>query len=439
MSLERGVRQALADKVSGSHLGMWLLVAEHLRLGTWKLLLDWTGQPSGRVEPRLALQLVHEAALCVAGLRANRSLPQASFSLLQGLPFLATDGAIHQLLGSHSVAQALQLQRDLGLCRRALGHYAGRVLVVDPHRLHSHSKRRMRRRRKAASAPATKVAQTFFALDADTRQPVCFTTGTASRTVTQATPELLELAAQILPPQDGKTLMLADAEHFSVGLLSRVSQGGRFDLMVPAILRAKDLQRLRELAAESFTPHWAGYATTRLAYTPTRRDHGGPYTMLVQRFGERVEDCKFNAFLCTGERDELELLTQDYPTRWHVEEFLNLEQALGWDRAGSQNLNIRYGHMTMALIAQAALYQLRRRLGEPVARWEARHLAKDLLAGLEGDVRVTDDTIVITFYNAPQTQRLREHYEGLPAKLRAENINPTVPWLYDYKLDFCFR
>jgi hypothetical protein len=105
-SIERGVRQILADKVCGAYLGMWLLVAEHLRLGTWDILLDWTAQRSERVEPRLALQLVHEAALCVAGLRAVRSLPQASFGLLQGLPFLACDTAIHQLLASHRRASA---------------------------------------------------------------------------------------------------------------------------------------------------------------------------------------------------------------------------------------------------------------------------------------------------------------------------------------------
>ena len=51
-------------------------------------------------------------------------------------------------------------------------------------------------------------------------------------------------------------------------------------------------------------------------------------------------------------------MTQEYPKRWHVEEFFNSHQALGWDRAGTQNLNIRYGHMTMALIAQAVLRQL---------------------------------------------------------------------------------
>jgi hypothetical protein len=42
-SLERQVRQLLADKVSGNQVGIWLLIPEHLRLGTWDLLCTWSG------------------------------------------------------------------------------------------------------------------------------------------------------------------------------------------------------------------------------------------------------------------------------------------------------------------------------------------------------------------------------------------------------------
>ena len=41
--MERQVRQMLADKISGNQVGIWLLIPEHLRLGTWDLLLNWTG------------------------------------------------------------------------------------------------------------------------------------------------------------------------------------------------------------------------------------------------------------------------------------------------------------------------------------------------------------------------------------------------------------
>jgi hypothetical protein len=54
-------------------------------------------------------------------------------------------------------------------------------------------------------------------------------------------------------------------------------------------------------------------------------------------------------------------------------------------------------------------------------------------------VRVTTDTIVVTCNNAPNAEVLKGHYQGLPGKLRAQEVNPEIPWLYGYKLDFCFR
>ena len=129
----------------------------------------------------------------------------------------------------------------------------------------------------------------------------------------------------------------------------------------------------------------------------------------------------------------------EFPKRWHIEEFFQLDQPLGWKRAGTMNLDIRYGQMTMALMAQAAIHQLRTRLGDPVSNWDANHLAKDLFQGLDGDVRVTRDTILVTYYNARNVELLREHYQGLPDKLVKDHIDPCIPWLYGYKLDFRFR
>jgi hypothetical protein len=54
-------------------------------------------------------------------------------------------------------------------------------------------------------------------------------------------------------------------------------------------------------------------------------------------------------------------------------------------------------------------------------------------------VRVQDNTIIVTYYNLTNAESLRAHYEDLPAKLRAEKIDPHVPWLYGLELDFRFR
>jgi hypothetical protein len=438
-SLERGVRQWLADKVQGNLLGLWLLVAEHLRLGTWDLLCGWTGQPPERVEPRLALQLVHEAVLCTSGFRCDRSLTQGGgFELANGLPFLASDTAVHELLAQHTIEDALRLQVALGKIRRASGHFRGQLLAVDPHRVRSYSQRHMRRHASPKASQPAKVAQTFWVLDADTHQPICFTTATASRTVAEATPPLLDLAACILDPQPRQALVVADAEHCSAELADEVHRRTGFDLLVPMPNQPALTRQVQAIAPEQFRPRWAGYATTQRPY-PMRRSHRGPYYQFVQHSGERPQDWHFKAFLCTTDREEVDALTLDFPRRWHVEEFFNANQALGWKRAGTANLHIRYGQMTLALLAQAAIHQLRTRLGEPVCGWDANHLAKDFFRGLDGDVRVQEDTVIVTYYNAPNASQWRQHYENLPHKLREENINPQVPWLYGFKLDFRFR
>ena len=433
------MRQLLADKVSGHLVGLWLLVAEHLRLGTWDLLCGWTGRPTEQIEPRLALQMVHEAALCAPGIRHNRTLThRGGFELVNGLPFVGTDASVHQVLAARTIHDTQRLQVALGKLRFAMGDFRGKLLIIDPHRVRSYSKREMRIRKKRPSDRAVRMAQTFWVLDADTHQPIAFTTATSARTVAQATPEILDLTAEILTPQERPPLVLADAEHCCCELLDHVRQRGDFELLVPMPSTQALRRQLEAIPPESFTRHWAGYATTR---RPQRMHHGAAsgFCQYVQRTGERPEDWYYKAFASTVDREEVEPLTADFPRRWHIEEFFNGYQPMGWNRAGTLNLNIRYAQMTMALIAQAVIRQLRVRLGEPVATWDAHHFAKDVLHGLDGDVRVRHDTIVVTFYNAPNAELLRRHYEGLPDKLAHEGTLPAIPWLYGFKLDFRFR
>jgi hypothetical protein len=436
--IERGVRQLLANKVSGTLVGIWLLIPEYLRLGIWDLLHSWSGLPNEGVRPRLALQLINESALCVRGIRMKRSLSQRGFELANGLPFIATDAAIHDVLDTHSVADAQRLQVGLGKIRQTLGHFKGDILVIDPHRIKSFSKRQMVRLQKDKSSAPVKTAQTFFSLDAQTKQPLCFTTASSARTTTQATIELLTLTDSILKRNGHKPLVLADNEHYSVELFQWISSRSRFDLLVPMPYNASVLRSMRRLSPEAYTRHWAGYATAKQPYSLTR-SQDGPYYQFIQRRGEREQDNDFKAFLCTNDRDETADLSQNYPQRWHIEEFFKNDQGLGWERAGTMNLNVRYGQMTMALLAQAACFMMRQRLGSPIDQWDAPHVSKDLFRGLEGDIRVKSDSVVVTYYNAPNPDLMKKHYERMPERLSSEGINPMIPWLYNFKLDFRFK
>jgi hypothetical protein len=441
--VEREVRQLLADKVSGNLLGLWLLMPEHLRLGTWDVLRVWSGESSNddALDARLALHLVHEAALCRPTLRHDRSLRHTGFELANGLAWLPTDGAVHDLLEAHTIQQAQHLQLGLGKLRRASGDFPGQVLALDPHRLVSYSKGDMIQRRPKANELATKQAQTFFLLDTQTRQPICLANASSARHLTSATQELLKLAEQILPrPEKGqRALIVADVEHFTVELLDYVREHTNFDLLVP-LRHTKALQsHYRALPPESFIRHWAGFAIATETFTPRRSVSSKPFHRYIQRTGERPEDYHFKGFACTAPRPEVPALTKDFPDRWHIEEFFRFDQHLGWKRAGTLNLHIRLGQMTMALLAQAVIRQLRQRLGEPFNQWDSVHLARDIFGGLEGDVRVQHDTILVTYYNAPNANQWMGHFENLPQQLEKEGVDPRVPWLYNFKLDFRFK
>jgi hypothetical protein len=439
--LERQVRQALADKISGNQIGIWLLLPEHLRLGTWDLLCSWSALPPERVEPRLALHLVNEAAMCLCSYRHQRTLSQKGFELANGLPFVPTDLAIHDLLASHTVQQAQQLQIGLGKLRRASQHFVGTLLALDPHRILSYSQRQVRRHRFNPSQKPAKIAQTFFLLDCHTGQPICFTLSSAAQSVTQASPELLQMAAQILgraPGAADQPLILADKEHYAEELFSAVRQDNVFNLLSAQPAYPNSTRRWRKIPEPAFIEHWPGYATSSQPY----HFHMQPeptYYEYVQRSGSRPEDFHYQGFLATAQLAQIAALTKDYPQRWHVEEFFKFNQALGWHRAGTLNLNIRYGHLSMVLLAQAAIHQLRQRLGNPFLKWDALHFARGLFEGLEGDVRVEKQTIVVTLYNPPNASLLQSHYEHLPEKLAREGVNPQIPWLYNFKIDFRFK
>ena len=439
--MERSVRQLLADKISGNLLGLFLLVPEHLRLGTWDLLRSWIGDSIDQpVAPRLALHLVHEAALCRSNLRADRSLRHRGIELVSGLPWLPTDGAIHDLLDAHTVEQSQRLQIALGKLRRASGHFSGKLLALDPHRLLSYSKREMVKRRPNSAQTAVKQAQTFFLLDAQTGQPVCFTNASNARNLSRATEELLHLAQQILPAaQDERPLVVADVEHFTVELLDHVRQHTPFDLLVPLRQTAALRKYYQSLPAQRFVPQWAGFAIAIETFKPRRTTVADPCQRYVQRCGERRQDYFFKGFCCTRPRAEVPALTRDFPKRWHIEEFFRFNQDLGWKRAGTLNLHIRSGQMTLALLAQTVSHQLRQRLGAPFNQWDAVHFAQDLFTGLEGDVRVHKDTVLVTYYNAPKAELWKNHFENLPRQLETEGVDPRIPWLYNFKLDFRFK
>jgi len=430
-SNETQVREILAKKVSGIFVGLWLLIAEHLRIGSWDVLKSWAGGYDHDIPARVALQIVHESALCVNGIRPRHTLCHQGFEVLNGLSHIVSDEEIHQLLNQHTISEAIQLQENLGKLRWANGHYSGKLLAVDPHRIVTYSKRVMPKKKKLPKEPSKKVLQTFFCIDAQTGQPYGHMVGTSGVTATKATIDLLKMVEQINPRP---SVILADTEHFTDDLLSYVNKHPMYDILVPAPYTSKVQKLIRSL---TYKKMWAGYAIASTDYS--FNSNPDKFMLVVERTGEITSQYQYKAFISTAREKVLQLLTEDYCQRWNIEEFFNFEGDLGWNRVSTMNLNVRYGKMSLALVAQSAIYQLRQKLPPPYKQWSAATMADNIFRGIDGDIRVHDDTIVATLYNVPEHLNLTKHYSNLPSKLIAQGRDPRIPWLYGFKLDFSFK
>lgn len=401
-----------------------------MRLGSWDLIKGYTNGVDKDIEPRIAMQAVNEAAICKNRVRKKNYITHQGFELLNGLGFLATDQQINELFDKRTVSQAQALQEALSLIRLNNGHYTGDIIAIDPHRIMSTTKRIMPKKKKQPNMPSQKMLQTFFAVNTQTGQPIGCGIGSPGVNTTKATLELLNMVKKV----NNKAMILADKEHFTRNLVRNIDQDFQFEYLVPTITtkRIKEIER-----SLTYKKHWAGYAIAETRFNFNR--YKEKYRLIVQREGEIESKYVYKSFLTLSEKPAEELLTEMYVKRWSIEDFFNFDGAMGFDRASTFNLNIRYGKMSLALLAQAATSQFRQKLPKPYNRWNALHLSDAILNNIDGDLRIKDDTIIVTCYNAPKKLNLQENYQNLPQKLASQGINPKAPWLFDFKVDFRFK
>lgn len=402
-----------------------------MRLGAWDILKGlYNIEGSTCLSTHIGLQLVNESAIGVNRLRQRGSLANQGFSTANGLSFLAADETVHELLDSCCVEDYQDAQKKLYHLREIQGHYGEeRVYAIDPHRIISHSKRITPARKKTSDSAATKILQTFFCADALTGQPVIFTNGSAGKTCTSATTKIMELVKSAGIKQG---LFLADKEHFTLEIAEWFSQNQEYEILMPA----PEIKKIREqYAAQNYERKWAGYAIAEAKYNFNESDI--ELRLIIQREGETAY--RYKGFLTNSTKDAIYLLSDCYPQRWTIENFFNFEASHGWDRASTNNLNIKYGKQTIALIAQAATYQLKKKLPGEYNNWTAKNLAEKILTHIDGDIRVANNKIIVTFYGDHNQLNLKQNYSEISKQLTQEGINPKIPWLLDYELEFRFK
>jgi len=289
----------------------------------------------------------------------------------------------------------------------------------------------MRRQRHDNHSKPAKMAQTFFAIDADTHQPVCFITGTSSRTVTQAR-RVVEAGADILQPQPHQTLVLADAEHFTAQLLDDVHEQTCFDLSCPCPPTLSGAATASH-SRGAVHPSLGGYATA--SCLSAQAGGHGPFFQFVQRLGERPRNGPLKPFW-PPPTERKSPRSPRLPTTLARRRVLQCHQPSAGTAAPRTSIFATShdpGPGRSSLISQLrSVWRNGRRLGcEPPGSGH--------LPGNRRRPARQRRNILVTCYNAPHADRLRDLYEDLPAKLEDEHLDPRIPWLYNFKLDFRFR
>lgn len=289
----------------------------------------------------------------------------------------------------------------------------------------------MVQKKKRPELPSAKMMQTFFCNDTETGQPLAFTLSASGKTCSQATLQLLDMAGGVLGQQ--KSLILADKEHFTREIADYFEGSHTMDILMPAPNQKGITERIATL---EYKQMWPGYSVAETPFSFQNSDR--KLRLIAQKDGPAGKET-YKVFLTTSDRDAGDLLSKVFSKRWTIEEFFNQEGDMAWNRASTFNLNIRYGRQSLALLAQAAIYRLRKNLPQPNSRWSAAMLSEKVLTNMEGDIRVKGDTIIITYYKDHETLGLRDKYHNISQQLANENISPKIPWLYDFKLDFRFK
>jgi len=177
----------------------------------------------------------------------------------------------------------------------------------------------------------------------------------------KATCELLDATHQILK---SKALVVADKEHFTKEIINHANKHHDFDILIPAL----NIPRIKKIYPSlSYKRKWAGFAIAETRYNFENDQE--EYRLIVQRIGEKQDEYEYKSFLTTSKKEARTLICENYDKRWSVEEFFRFENELGISRASTFNLNIRYGKLALALMAQAATYQLRKKMNEDYQKW----------------------------------------------------------------------
>jgi len=269
--------------------------------------------------------------MCLCSYRQRRTLSQRALSWPNGLPFRPhRRGHPRPLAESHRPRRPTTANRlgQIAPCGRTFrGHSPG--AGPAPH----DQLQQAPDAAGTASVPSRnqpKWLRPFSCWIVTPASRVCFSLSSSAQSVVQASPELLQLAAEILGPSSGsgrQALILADKEHFCRNSSRQCARRGFSTCSAQCRLTPIVSNAGAKFPPWNLPSTWPGYATALQPYH-FQAEPEALYHEFVQRNGLRQRDFNYQGFLGTAKLSQSSRFDQGFPQRWHVEEFFKFNQAL---------------------------------------------------------------------------------------------------------------
>jgi len=381
---------------------------------------------AGYPPARLGLGLLFETLYGYPdGIRAIDPVSRADFGLLAGLPWLPAATTQYRYLQAIPVLDALGVQVAFAQHLAATDRVTpGGPINLDAHNVRTYSRKEMKRSYLPEEKGYGKAFRFFYTQDQTSRLPLIALATYSGTTVSQATPPVIAHTQQAL---GASGLLVADKEWYCGALLQELRQRG-VPALVPAKLTARRQAAYDRIPLDAYLPTLDG-PIARI--TTTLKNFDGPLVALIRP----LHDGTYWALLCTEPTVPTDTALPAYTGRWHIEDFFLHNNDLAIDRLPSLNLQAVQAMLTIRLLAFHVLEAFRRDLGEPYARQTPGVLRRQFLLPVQMKLQARDrQTVTVTVYGCAQQAVLHARYQQLSQQLRAQDIDPRLPWLGNREL-----
>lgn len=364
-----------------------------------------------------------------------------SKSIVAGLTKIPDQSLIQRFLDRFQRPYVELLTLEIGEKAHQLGQIIGRILNIDTHTKPFYGQAKMKKTKVSSRNRVMKAVITAFVQDQETGNMIYATNNFKKYSISQMLIILVEKVKSITGTFPEHVLF--DLGFYNGRVFARLKRLGiKFTTLCKKYPSAK-IKIQKVVAENNFTP---------IKFTtPSRKRMKGK---IIDSTTTHVRHYRWKLRLIIlkvqGKKELISFLTSDfdsavievierYARRWRIENWFT-EQLTSYslDNLPSSNYLKNDALDAIRLFTSDVVKLFMNDVGEGYQRVFPKTFYREVLKDLGAYVKLREDTIVVTFDLFDHQYLLEPIFRDIEEKLKEHRVDPRIPWLSNYKLDFGF-